>query len=235
MEQMSRTLTQRKVAAIQTSHRQKQVSGKLVTRLPSRILTGSPPMFDHYLFVEKYTTEMKLLHLLRFLIAHDRWTLLRPAKVATPTTPEGPALAYMLALLCGITYCAAIELFRNNLTAVSGGLAILLFCLAASLSVYDYTLHTYLGWPKTLVSRCVGQAFFCGVFTGMPVVLRTKDDTKRWEYSNIVWGTMLAVIAVHDFILVGRLMKGSTAWELFYPLSHANERREQAQEGFPMT
>lgn len=241
MEQMSRTLTQRNVAAIQTSQRQKQVSGKLVTPLPSRVLTGSPPMFDRYSFVEEYTTEIKLSLLLRFIIAHDQGTLLRPAKVFLERNmprlkiPEGPALAYVLALLCGITYCAAIEIFRNNITSVSGGLAILLFCLAASLSVYGYTLHTYLGWSKTLASRCVGQALFCGVCTGMPIMLGTNDKIKRWEYSNVVWATTLIVIVLHDFLVVGRLMKDSTAWELFYPLSHAIDRREEAQQAYPMT
>lgn len=51
----------------------------------------------------------------------------------------------------------------------------------------------------------------------------------------VIWGTMLGEIAFHDIFLVGLLTKGSTACELFYPLSYANERREEAQEGYSMT
>lgn len=50
----------------------------------------------------------------------------------------------------------------------------------------------------------------------------------------MLFGQQRSVMVLHDFFLVGRLMKGSTAWELFYSLSHANERHEEAREGYPM-
>jgi hypothetical protein len=120
---------------------------------------------------------------------------------------------------------------QRNLPPATGGLVLCNILLALFMLAYMNSLHTNAKFPRFLAYRCVGQAFFSGLFFGALIIYAaTHWGWDTWAYVCLVWGITLLVCLVHNFVVMGIFVIGLPIWRFTCRSERARDQRGEAME-----